>query len=510
MELKLDTTIRNGAVDAPTAKAAARNVKQRLSALGHEIGLNHAYEAVAAMGGYPTWAVMKASLEAGSALSPQAPATVKPFPVGVMDWETFSPGTRNPTALFFGPAGRRRAGVMTFLRDEWVKRYQESVGEVAFLRTITFVSRNSQPADDKDQGERVRISKEFSDIAIFDLPLGQRYPAPAHRERIIEFVAAVTISFYGGKLSEGDRRALVEPIPRMVDQAYALRNLESPWLYRRSVLEDIDSFDGKAGFDFAGSQATWWDVSDALAGKYLTKLATWARAQAVPSLNDLTFMSRQADMGGVLSGGEKVADCIARALSSALREFGALRGERKPRPIEEFNPIEVIEIVDQPSDPRANRLMLLLAVNRYRMLVDAVEADETTRTVYKPARLPRSGTPMRLSVSLPDTPVPLDGVVKIIFDDAVMNGREVVVFTDDPVAAADHLDISSSYFVHGCSTHDDVGTVAALFGFDKSAADLIHDHMVGAGLESREGVPMLACRRKFHMTDMSALILRHR
>lgn len=54
------------------AKSAAKNIKSRLAALGVELRMGHAYEALAGSKGYANWSTMKADLETTSAKSATA------------------------------------------------------------------------------------------------------------------------------------------------------------------------------------------------------------------------------------------------------------------------------------------------------------------------------------------------------------------------------------------------------------------------------------------------------
>ncbi len=491
-------------MDAPTAKAAARNVKQRLHALGHDISLNHAYEAVAAMSGYPTWSVMKAKLEEATALSPTA---VKPFPVGKIPWAKFTPGEHNPTSLFFGPDGDRRSAIMVELGRDFLEGYH---GIPAFLRAITFTTDADKLSEFEEIARpdfwRTRISRDDCDLSIFDLPLGRRHPCPAHRQRIIAFITDLVVAFMDKKEpSESDLRAIAEPIPRMVDAAYASRDRKLPKPYEVEVFKEINGELGLDRRDADAPQETWWNASEVLAQKFRPAWAQWAQAQAVPTLIDFMGIGREVEMGGVLPNGERATDVIVRCISLALREYGFLRGSRR-RPGWRHSRIAVIDIIETPRDPRADNLLFRIAENDYRMLVDDIEADETARALCN-GEMPTSSSPMRLLVSTPSSPSAMTGSLAALMDDAVGNGREVAIFTDDPECASKLRETSSSYFAHGCHDHSEVGEVGRIFGLDADHVNVIHDHMVGTRLGAEAGVPLIACRRKFHMTETSAVIM---
>jgi hypothetical protein len=473
-----------------------------LHALGHEISLNHAYEAVAAMSGYPTWSVMKAKLEETTALPP---TTVKPFPIGKIPWHKFTPGEHNPTSLFFGPDGDRRSAIMEEMGREFFAGFHE---HSPFLRAIAF----STGADRIPELEgieadfcRARISREDCDLSIFDLPLGRRYPCQAHRQRIIDFLTDLVATLAGKvDLSPADIRALAEPVPRMVDKAYANCD-RNPKAYRPEVFEEIDK---ELDLEVSGRKdllASWWETSDLLAWRSRPTWAQWAQAQAVPALVDFMGIAREADMGGVISSGERAADVIVRCISAAVREYGFLRKPYR-RPGRRHARAAVIDIVETPLDPRADNLLFRIAENDYRMLVDDIDAHESTRALYE-ERMPTAASSMRLLVSANGPQYAIMGQLSGLLGDAIADGRELVIFTDDVRCASTLRDMSSSYFVHGCHDHADVARVARALGLDGDHVNVIHDHMVGDMPRGLSGIPLVACRRKFHLTETSAVIL---
>jgi hypothetical protein len=56
----------HASMTAEQAKSAARNIKSRLNALGVELSMGHAYEALAGSLGYANWSTMKADLQTGT------------------------------------------------------------------------------------------------------------------------------------------------------------------------------------------------------------------------------------------------------------------------------------------------------------------------------------------------------------------------------------------------------------------------------------------------------------
>lgn len=495
-------------MDAPTAKSAARNLKRRLEALGHVISLNHAYEGVAAMCGYPTWAVMKARLE----MEPSSDPVVieKPFPEGGIPWQQFSSSRHNPTSLFFGPDDARRQAILDAIAIAFIEEQRAMPAQTPslkpFLRAIMVTSGSPclsmverKLATDREAFSRVGISKDSCDLSIFDLPLGRKYPRSGHRSRIIDFLTALVRPGIEGNIS--DDQAVAEPIPRLVDALYTARDRE-PRMYEAGIFPEIDALLFRRVEDIGGM--TWWDVSAKLADLYLTDLAQWAMAQAVPSLSDCMPLLGDIDRQGVMSNGERAVHVIGRGISSALRAYPFLRNVRRPG--ERHSKAAVIEIADEADDGRVADLLFLTAENDYRMLVESIWADDDVRAVYKANRSPIHTDPMRLMISMRGTSSVVYGRAAGLMNDAVKNDREVIVFSDHLDACRSFIPRSSSYMVYGVQDHADVPEVGKIFDLEMDYTNLVHDHMVGVRGVAASSVPMVASRRKFHMTEKSAIM----
>lgn len=50
-------------IDVPAAKRAGKRIKERMTSLGYEVPLSHAYEIVASNYGFPDWATMRATID---------------------------------------------------------------------------------------------------------------------------------------------------------------------------------------------------------------------------------------------------------------------------------------------------------------------------------------------------------------------------------------------------------------------------------------------------------------
>ncbi|NTF16964.1 hypothetical protein G6L37_00795 [Agrobacterium rubi] len=499
----MDTTIRNGAIDAPTAKAAARNLKQRLEALGHVVSLNHAYEGLAATCGYPTWAVMKVRLDALSD-APSVTATGI-FPEGRVPWRKFAPGRDNPTTLFFGPRDARHHALQDALTVEFVEGNDAAHEGKPFLRVISFApgspcltQAEKRSSSNREDFHRVAISRNSCDLGIFDLPLGRKYPSPEHRQRIIDFLLCLVRT--GIDDSSSDDKAIAEIMPRLVDTLYTARDRD-PRRYEEGIFPEIDDLMG--GFRWDTGELTWWEISAKLADRYLTHYAQWAMGQAVPTISDCMSILRSVDMRGVTSTGERVVDVAARKISSALREYKFLSSTRRPG--ERHAKISVVEI-DGTGDDRVSDLLFLIAENDYRMLVESIQADEALREIHKMNRIPRSSDTIRLMVAVRTASPLVVRHVAELMDDAVENDREVVVFTDHIEACPAFIRKSSSNMVYGVRAHTEVAKVGNVFDLEMEYTNVIHDHMVGLRYGGIADVPMVGNRRKFHMFETSTVI----
>lgn len=454
----MDTTIRNGAVDAPTAKAAARNVKQRLAVLGHEISLNHAYEAVAAMSGYPTWSVMKAKLEASVAfIEEPVENDTAPFPEGIA-WDRMAMGEYNPTMLVFGPDDLRRNEIMKSVANKWLATYSGRYDIVPFMRMIAFTP-SPVLAFDGLTGFRtvrsvgkfhLRASKGAACLDIFDLPLGRRVPTERHKARIVAYLLSVVTG--QDPTLAADAPALTTLLSQVVDAIYDRLSDRvkggQPRRYSAGVVRFVDqAVDAhKIGHD---EDTTWWEMSEELAYRQLISLAEWAQAQTRPRLEDVMRCVTEMDISFKASSGETLGHAVVRCVSRALRDLPFVRGFDEFRE-DRHSRLGIIEI-ERSGDDLSDRLMLLQAINHYEMLTDDI-SDPSARQINTDRPRPHAGSPMRLVIA--GVGAAMKGMVKTCLEAAIETDRECVVFTDDIEVARELEPGSATLIVSGCARHE--------------------------------------------------------
>lgn len=495
-------------MDAPTAKAAARNVKQRLNALGHDISLNHAYEAVAAMSGYTTWSVMKAKLNSSVAVTePPEEDDARTFPDGIA-WERLAMGEYNPTALVFGPDDARRNEILKTVANNWLANYAGRYDVVPFLRMIAFAPSAALSFDGLTGYRTVRGAEKFhlrlarnvAGLDILDLPIGRRTPTERHKARIVAFLLAL-ITGMDSSLA-ADSASLLGVLPGIVDALYerlsdTVKGAQ-PRLYANAIGEAPFVDQALASYKIEyDDTTTWFEISEQLAYRQLIILAEWAHAMAGPRIEDVMRCASQMEVHANVktSSGELLTHAITRCVSLAVRDMPFVRPCSRC-PEDRHSRLGIIEI-ERSGDPISDRLMLLQALNHYEMLTDDV-SDPARRRVLTARPRPHDGSPMRLVLAGVDSA--MTGTVKVALEAAIETGRECVVFTSDIQAARALESGSSTVIVSGCERHEHVSEVATALEMTSGEVAIIHDHMV-----SRKSlpphIPAMARRRKFHVTE---------
>jgi hypothetical protein len=318
-------------IDAARAKTAARSVQTRFTALGHNISLNHAYEAVAAVAGFPTWAVMKPTLDN----SPTGFAKMSP-----PAWHPFRIDDNNPAALAYGPADARRASVVASLLAENLTgkepRHPVQVmclGPVcphllAALRSLSDVGPESEVVATFGPAHGTILN-------IFDLPLGQTAPTEAHKRRIIDFLHVLTL----GSTSFSYSRFFSNIVDRAYETALGHGRGSRPFPYARGILPDVDAHLDRLGLPKDDIPRSWHQVSDLLRPLGQHTLAAASASQAMPRLETLLFYrADDAFMAGNASvriSGELLVDLFARKVSTAIRNHAFLRRPSNFRIVQE-------------------------------------------------------------------------------------------------------------------------------------------------------------------------------
>ncbi|MBY3433070.1 hypothetical protein HFN89_02605 [Rhizobium laguerreae] len=125
------------------AKSAAKNIKSRLEALGVEMSIGHAYEALAGSKGYANWSTMKANLETTSAKSATA------VPPAADATEDLKEKLRE--AVRFASTNRGNRPLFVEIRHALYRTLNEATADLDAIQTLTgpfskFLDRNGSVA----------------------------------------------------------------------------------------------------------------------------------------------------------------------------------------------------------------------------------------------------------------------------------------------------------------------------------------------------------------------------
>lgn len=518
----MDVNLRDAAPNAVAAKIAALNVKRRLTELGHNMSLNHAYEALAAANGFPTWHVMKARLESGAA--PVGRADVAPdvspaFPEGIA-WERLALGEFNPTVLLVGPDDdRRREIIWTLVRDWWssqedVARPSGVLHMVIFkssknprLGELLWLNRFLRGPNKKPEETTVhRMSHDTKGLDIFNTPVGMRRPSERHRDRIVEFLRELVV---GSSFVEArDVPRLDEALRCVVEGVYG-KWADGHWgdcvKYIAGFAVVIDRYLMETGFK-VDHTTTWFDVSDALAAQKAVDLSEWAHALAMPDINAfVSFVCRSDTVAANdvllarLPSGETAADVLGRALSGAIRHHAFLR-RNVGCPLSRRSPVNVT-FITRSDDITLNRLMLLQTINRYEMQFDGIGGSGLASAGASSQVRSGASRSQLILVDVSDAEVKIAGTA---MSRALLGGRECIAVTSDRDLASTLQNASSTLLVSGASSHQDVGALAANINIPTEMVDLVHDHMVGREVDQK-GVAALVRRKMLHVSEWSSV-----
>lgn len=441
-------------IDSARAKKAARTIQTRLKALGQTICLNHAYEAVAAVADYPTWAIMKAALDAGE-------AAVIRNSEKVPDWLPFRIDENNPAVLVYGPDDERRAAVIAFL----LREHADRTGTGGALHAICAGTPNphlvSVARSTRKSGsvaEEVIATLENSHRAvlnIFDLPPGRMVPTDAHKARIIAFLDEVTEQGLGA-LSD-------KFLPIVVDAAYAMATGSgaeaSHRVYERGMRADIDAvMDREWGVNLTPPIRTWIDVSKALTLSGEHALAAAAMAHAVPRLDTLIACSRNPEIMDRFSNftvsDERVPDAFCRLASQAIREFAFLQVPSNVRVAQGASPI--LFGIECPS-VEAGNLLSIVARNAIDLATDG-----TSRAGF--------------SIVIDPDIIPRNASVEChrqVYQ-SIKSGIPIIVMTASTEIAESIYELVSSVFVTGFDKRVRVGDLCGILDLDENTAEEMH------------------------------------
>lgn len=482
--------ITHTSVDAAFTKAAARTVKSRLEALGHSVSLNHAYEAVAATFGSPTWAVMKSRIanlpDDQSESSEPATITTSRRPGAKLGWSDILLSESNPVVLVHGPVNYRRSRIVEVIASE----FNSTQPRVRGIFMNEDLPELFQP--DGNTKVCVTLSNTHQNVLnIFDTKLGLRTPSAEHADRIAHFL--MTLLNRGGS---GPAIASLSFARSLVDAAY-VRCSDSdrhgtPLVYGVGIVPGVDVAIGSTH-----GYRTWWSVVDGLLTQGKVALAIRAQRHAVPRLEHLMSILRCdkfADQYHNLktSEGEGVLDACARMISTAIRENAVLQ---RPTNLVIDPRSEMLSIkIETPTGDTgvATRHDVWAESILYRLAVDALEKslDSTSTALDRPCLFVLSG------INGKDFGDDEDNSLVTITKRAHENENRVILVTSE-IGFIDKLtELSSSVVVSGCATRRDVDQICRTLSLPDAALEEIHEHLFTRG-ELEESTSAYAVRQMF-------------
>lgn len=171
---------------------------------------------------------------------------------------------------------------------------------------------------------RIQMTKEYC-INPFDTQLGCRFPTPAERSFLVNFLLLLCTPI--GRENTYD--AVPDMIGMLVDELFKQKSEEgSPNRYTLQIDAHLDKAIDDINFN-VDSHTTWWEVTDALFKAGRTHEAMLAQRYAVPILADVASVARASaidDLYGkvTIETGENIIEAVSRMISSSLREYPIL------------------------------------------------------------------------------------------------------------------------------------------------------------------------------------------
>ena len=171
---------------------------------------------------------------------------------------------------------------------------------------------------------RIRMTEEYS-INPFDTQLGFRFPSPAERAFLVNFITLLATPV--GKEAPYD--GLSDMIGLVVDEAYKSCAEEgNPHIYTLTTDPEIDAILQDMSF-VTDQKTSWWEVVDALFIAGFVTEATRAQRYAMPLISDMAAICRTSaveDLYGKITTptGESLISAFARMISSSIREYPVL------------------------------------------------------------------------------------------------------------------------------------------------------------------------------------------
>ena len=171
---------------------------------------------------------------------------------------------------------------------------------------------------------RLRMTPEYS-INPFDTQLGCRYPNPAERAFLVNFLTLLATPLGSDRAYDG----VADLAGMVVNELYrGLADDANPHTYSEGIEPFVDAILEEIGF-VGDLKTTWWEVVDALFGAGFILEAHKAQRYAMPLLADAASVCRLSsveDLYGkiITPTSESLIDAFARMISSAVREYPIL------------------------------------------------------------------------------------------------------------------------------------------------------------------------------------------
>jgi hypothetical protein len=460
------TNVKIPDVDHVRAKNAAKAVKSRLSQLGSEVCLNHAYEVVAATLGFKTWAVMKANLDGN-----QFTETRLPYPINnvssdknskqsMVRWQDVEIGDYNPVVMIHGPSGSKRDAVM-------VAATRNSQKAPRRIRGIVLGTSNSgldeALSDDWSRcldGQPNRAMfvlnpmSHRSAINIFDLPFRATKPSPSHLRRIVSFLGELTLL----SQTTSGHAFLADAVAEL----YGHFMVREPLMYQTGTVPQIDEYCMLAGIELDEKCTSWYELAITLATKFQSKLAGVAWRHACPRLEHLMNVLRQEIImdtyGEVKIAGERIVDSCMRLLAIAIRAYPFFQ---RPTAMDlGQTKVEIIGI--ELADGQVTAATTLF----YRLVFEAsiMEYGE----IQNDTHILISGGEL-----LPDE---LQGLLESAHEP---DGPKIVLINDSTLCTSGIDRFVTSHIVAGCSTRASVEELCDRLKIDQDGLEAIHERLFG-------------------------------
>ena len=217
----------------------------------------------------------------------------------------------------------------------------------------------------KFQHYRVQMDKKKFGYNPFDLPVGFRTPLPAHRGFLNNLLMTLCTPL--------GEKAPPEPVPgflaKIIDSAYEkFAPNRQPRAYNKGVDPAIEE---AVQTTFKDMPKTWWEVMDGLFKAGKIDLATKASRYAVPTLNEIAGLAKDADVGTlyaksiVATTNEPVTDYVFRSVAETIRDYPILSVptcfETGDARLMAFDLGDVTQTSPNPKDHKQAAVMYMLA-----------------------------------------------------------------------------------------------------------------------------------------------------